>query len=120
MLKTVVAILMVFAVTLAAVVGHRMSGEAVAVVVGVVCGVAASIPMSALILLLVNHAGQASRATHSLREQGSGQLGGYPPVVVIQGGTPVASDPATPYYTGRALPHPAEERSFRVIGQGGD
>jgi len=37
-----------FAVGLGVVVGYRMSSEAMAVVVGVVCGVLASIPMSLL------------------------------------------------------------------------
>jgi len=47
-----------FAVTLAIVVGNRMSAEAFAVVVGIVCGVAASIPMSVLILILTNRLGR--------------------------------------------------------------
>ena len=46
-----VALGLVFAVTLAVVVGKQMSTEAMAVVVGVVCGIAAGIPTSVLLLV---------------------------------------------------------------------
>lgn len=76
-----------FSVTLAAVVGNRMGGEAMAVVVGVVCGVAASIPMSLLILLVVNRSKRQQEdpgaQVAQLRPQGN-----YPPVIVVQGGPP--------------------------------
>jgi preprotein translocase subunit SecF len=49
--RCVLIVCLVFGLTLAAVVGSRMSAEAMAVVVGVVCGVAAGIPTSALLLL---------------------------------------------------------------------
>jgi hypothetical protein len=120
MSKVVVAVLMGFAVTLAAVVGHRMSGEAVAVVVGVICGVAASVPMSVLIVLVVNRGRQRAQVTQALPEHRGGHFGAYPPVVVIQGGTPVPNDLATPYYGGRALTQPIGQRPFRVVGQSGD
>jgi len=43
-----------FVVTLAVVIGNRMSVEAMAVVVGVVCGVAACIPVSLLLIFVLN------------------------------------------------------------------
>ena len=66
-----------FAITLAIVVGNRMSAEAMAVVVGIVCGVAASIPMSVLILIL----------THRLGRREEARRLDYPPVVVVNPGT---------------------------------
>ena len=41
------------AVALAVVVGQKLSGEAMAIVIGVVCGVAAGIPTSALLLVVL-------------------------------------------------------------------
>jgi hypothetical protein len=50
--KALACAVVAFSVALAVVVGNRMSAEAMAVVIGVVCGVAASIPMSGVILAL--------------------------------------------------------------------
>jgi hypothetical protein len=108
-------LLVAFAVTLAVVVGNRMSAEAMAVVVGVVCGVAAGIPMSMLLLLVLNRR----------ERQGEGQsyerLGerpnAYPPVVVIQGGTAMPSQPSAPYYPVQGVMAEPTRRQFRVIGE---
>lgn len=78
-----IAVVLIFCVTLAVVIGNRMSTEAMAVVIGVVCGVAASIPMSLLILIVTSRAG---RSNEQAMTQGHGS---YPPVVVIQGGQPL-------------------------------
>jgi hypothetical protein len=53
MKKAVVPLLLVFAVTLAAIIGERMSTDAMAVVVGVAVGVAASVPTSLLLVALL-------------------------------------------------------------------
>jgi hypothetical protein len=115
MRRAVIAISFAFAVALAVVVGNRMSTEAMAVVVGVVCGVAAGIPMSMLILLALN------RRDRQTADLGYGQLGrrsaSYPPVVVIQGGSPMPSQVTPPYYSAPvATPEPAQ-RPFRIIGE---
>src|SRR6185503_5604315 len=52
-----------FVVTLAVIVGQRLSSEAMAVIVGVVAGVAASIPTSLLVVWFANRALLTSRAT---------------------------------------------------------
>lgn len=52
-----------FVVTLAVIVGQRLSAEAMAVMVGVVAGVAASIPTSLLVVWFANRALLTSRAT---------------------------------------------------------
>lgn len=52
-----------FVVTLAVIVGQRLSAEAMAVMVGVVAGVAASIPTSLLVVWFANRALLTSHAT---------------------------------------------------------
>ncbi len=99
-----------FAVALAVVVGNRMSAEAMAVVIGVVCGVGASIPMSAIILAM-------SRRSRPQAEQEPGQRSG-PPVVVVAPSPmaqPTAAWPAYPQsYPAPVAPAP---REYRVIGE---
>jgi hypothetical protein len=104
---------LVFGVTLAIFVGQRMSAEAMAVVVGVICGVVAGIPTALLLIVaLKRRERQRTEEVEPYRQQGS-----YPPVVVIQGGTPQAL-PQVPHagywpvpQTGQAVP-----RQFHVVG----
>jgi hypothetical protein len=68
---------MPFAVTLAVIVGSRLSDEALAVLAGAVCGVGAAIPTSLLIVAV-------SRRQDERRVQPPApQPGLYPPVVVV-------------------------------------
>ena len=53
MKKAIVPLLLAFGVTLAIIVGQRMSTDAMAVVIGVAVGVAASVPMSLLLVALL-------------------------------------------------------------------
>ena len=53
MKKVVIVVVAAFVVTLAVMVGKRMSSDAMAVVVGIVCGIGASIPTSLLMIYLV-------------------------------------------------------------------
>ena len=53
MKKIVVPLMLAFGVTLAAIVGQRMSTDAMAVVIGVAVGVAASVPTSLLLVALL-------------------------------------------------------------------
>jgi hypothetical protein len=104
-MKKVVAIaLIAFAVTLAVIIGKRMSTDAMAVVIGVGCGVLASIPTSLLIL-----------AVSGKREERPAQKRmDYPPVVVVN---PPANQPR---YLQPPFPAPMiqpQERQFRVIGE---
>jgi hypothetical protein len=105
---------LVFAVTLAVVVGKQMSAEAMAVVVGVVCGVAAAVPTS-LLLVLVLTRGERRRLQDG--DQRQARSGHYPPVVVIQGGGQPAL-PQAPYadYWPGPMPGPAAHRHFQVVG----
>jgi hypothetical protein len=107
-----VIVLLAFVVTLAAVIGTRLSTDALAVVVGVACGVVAGIPMSVLILAGLNRRGDASPSRGTNRAMP--QCTSYPPVVVIQGGAPAASSPLPPYYPSSVEATP---RRFRIVGE---
>lgn len=115
----------VFAVTLAVVIGRQMSTEAMAVVIGVVCGVAAGIPTSFLLFVALTRREQMRGQEAGRSAYGEGaprplyrQPGGYPPVVVIQGG---CQQPQLPMMPGGYWPAPAPgpsagSRQFNVVG----
>jgi anti-sigma factor RsiW len=69
-----------FAVTLAVVIGNRLSDQALAVLAGAVCGVGAAIPTS-LLVVVVSRRRDERRVP--LSAQPSMQHGVYPPVVVV-------------------------------------
>ncbi|HPL29813.1 MAG TPA: hypothetical protein PLG21_17335, partial [Anaerolineae bacterium] len=92
------------------VVGNRMSAEAMAVVIGVLCGVTASIPMSAVILAMMRRSRPAvdERQTNASR----------PPVLVVAPSpVPQAAPVAWPGYAA-AYPAPAvpAPREYHIIG----
>lgn len=122
--KTLVLVVFaVFAVSLAVVVGKRLSSEAMAVIVGVVAGVAASIPTSLVVVwvalrtrpgetrVVEEHRPQSSApktivvAPHSFAQPFPASAGAYP--------YPPANAALPPP---SALPYDAEPRSFTVIG----
>lgn len=99
-------LLAAFLVGLGVIVGSRMSAEAMGVVVGVVLGVAASIPMALLIMLFV-----ARREKKETQRRDSA----YPPVVIVTPGGGQAQSARMPYlppagYGGEG------HRAFTVIG----
>jgi hypothetical protein len=69
-------VVMAFAVTLAVIVGNRLSDESLAVLAGAVCGVGAAIPTSLLIVAV-------ARRRDEPRVQPPMSQGPYPPVVVV-------------------------------------
>ena len=69
-------VVMAFAVTLAVIVGNRLSDESLAVLAGAVCGVGAAIPTSLLIVAV-------ARRRDEPRVQPPMPQGAYPPVVVV-------------------------------------
>ena len=99
-----------FVVTLAVMVGQRLSDQAVAVLAGAVCGVGASIPTSLLIAWTTRRR-QEQVTARSMAAQ-------YPPVVVVQQPPQQAGLGAAPQpgYLGPYLP-PAQ-REFTVVGGG--
>jgi hypothetical protein len=68
-----------FAITLAVVIGNRLSDEALAVLAGAVCGVGAAIPTS-LLIVAVTRRQDAGRRQPTMYQQSSPP---YPPVVVV-------------------------------------
>jgi hypothetical protein len=105
----VTAIGLAFAITLAVMIGKRMSAEAMAVVVGIACGVLASVPASLLLLLVL---GRGDDRAGQARRQAEGR--GYPPVIVVQGGAPQALPPgmAQGYWPPAA---PPLRREFQLL-----
>jgi len=103
-MKKVAAIAFIaFTVTLAIIIGKRMSTDAMAVVIGVGCGVLASVPTSLLILAVSNR----HEERHVQRRAD------YPPVVIVNPGN------NQPRYLQPPFPTPlvqGQERQFRVIG----
>lgn len=100
-----------FSAVLAVVVGNRMSAEAMAVVIGVVCGVAASIPMSAVIL--------AMSRQHRPQVQSEPPRSGMPaspPIYLLS--SSAAARPAVPWadYQAYNTPLAPAQREYRVIG----
>lgn len=111
--QTVMIVGLVFSITLAVIVAKQMSTEAMAVVIGIICGVAASIPTSLLLLLVLSRrdrAGDDEAERRTRRAQ-------YPPVVVIQGGSPQAlpQGPQAGYWP-MPTPGPSSQRQFHVVG----
>jgi hypothetical protein len=105
----------VFCVTLAIVVGSRMSVDATALVVGVACGVLASIPTS---LLLIWAMSRRDAAAAGNQHGGNGSYM-YPPVVVVNPGSgsgrPAWGQPGLPGY--EELPLPAGVRQYKIVGE---
>ena len=101
-----VVVLLVFVAGLALVMGSRLSVDAITVIIGVGCGVLASIPTSILILAVT--ARRESRLDPMRGQQP------YPPVVVVN------SPPGNGYPpVWNTLPPPVP-RQFHVIGQDED
>jgi len=114
-----IVLLVIFTVTLAVMAGNRMSTETLAVVVGIVCGVAASIPTGLLIMACTRRPDPPPEQQSSRDIQRSVRPAPreYPPVIIVNpggGAGPTMSQwfPATPpaFASG-------EGRHFRVIGQ---
>lgn len=102
----------VFAVTLAVLIGQRLSDQAMAVLAGAVCGVGASIPTSLLIVWV----------TQRRREQQPAQItGAYPPVIVVQPPPQPGLSGQAPGQPGYLAPFsPPAQREFTVVGSEGE
>jgi len=96
-----------FTVTLAVVVGQRLSDQAMAVLAGTACGVGASIPTSILIIWAMR------RQQRAQQPQAPPLPNAYPPVVVVQPPAQ-ASLPGPQGY----LNLPPVRRKFTIVGGG--
>jgi hypothetical protein len=110
-----------FAGTLAVVIGSRLSNEALAVVVGAVCGVSASIPVSlALVLAVGRNWGRPELPREIGYDYESRRYAPQPPMVVVsppQNPTAPYAYPQSLYYgpTGGSLAE--SQRSFKIVGE---
>lgn len=102
----------IFATVLAVTFGLRMTSDAMAVIVGILLGMLATIPTSLVLLYMIRNRETQQTEIHQRQQQGQ-----YPPVVVVN------STPNSGYGgMGSAnpqsfLPAPMSERSFTVVGQ---
>jgi len=109
-----------FAIALAVIVGNRLSNEAMAVVVGTVCGISASIPVSIGLVIASSHNwGRRETPREIGYDYGAHQYAPQPPVVIVSPPQPQMpyGYPAQPY----ALPAPMntntiESRDFKIVG----
>ncbi len=112
-----------FAVALAYVVGSRLSNEAIAVVVGAVCGISASVPVSiALVIASSNHWGRREESNEPYYEPSPRRYGysqPQPPVIIMtqpQQQMPYGY-PQNPYYFPAQSAQPSvEPREFKIVG----
>lgn len=121
---------LVFAVTLALIIGQRLSAEAMAVIVGVVAGVAASIPTSLIVVWFATRTVVATRdrapqpvaAPHAPQPEPrmvmmppASQLGWQMPMAQNYAGFPVQAymPPTMPQLQ---MPAQFSPRQFNVIG----
>ncbi len=103
---------LLFSITLAVVVGLRLSVDALAIIIGIVCGMLASVPPT-LILFWVLRRQEREMKAHL----GQSAVERYPPVVVVNGQAPngYGSSPFSPALPA-ATPAPGF-RDFKVVGQ---
>lgn len=104
----------IFCVALALVVGSRMSVDATALVVGIACGVLASIPGSLLLIWALYRRDEMLEAKRSPSINPH-----YPPIVVVNPGQSTGRQMWDPmaYPPLASTPLPGGVRQFKVIGE---
>lgn len=126
----IILIGIIFAVALAVVVGNRLSNEAMAVVVGAVCGISASIPMSLGLAIAAsrnwgqspNNPPQEIEYDYSARRYAAQPQ--QPPVVVISPPQqnagmyyPYLNSPREAYFPPMPNDVAIRPREFKIIGE---
>ncbi len=113
----------VFAATLAYVVGNRLSNEAMAVVVGAVCGISASLPVSIALFIAASRNWGRTVAPTSPRDEPNEPLPRYAPPLPFVVVAPPQFNPSqyqqtSPYYFPTPLQNDMiESRDFKIIGE---
>lgn len=102
-----------FAVTLAVVIGIRLSSDAMAIVLGVVCAVLASVPSSLVLIWVLR---QRDRQLEAQLGQ-MRQYGQYPPIVVVNGQGQEGMNGHPPSALTNGGTASLNGRNFKVIGQ---
>lgn len=112
-MKRVVGLsIIAFCAALGAMVGYKMSAEAMAVVAGVVLGVLASIPMAILVLIVVRRSLQQTASPPQQPQQN------YPPVIVVGQQPQQLQPPQSDRSAVDGRWRPAEDTPrFRMLGE---
>jgi hypothetical protein len=118
-----VLLVVAFVVALGVVVGLRMSPDAIAVLTGVIAGVAASIPTALLLMAVTRRRVEEVEEVDERAWYPEPRRRQSPPVIVVTPGqmpqTMANYHPSyAPYPT--PLPPPSPRREFRVMGYDGD
>jgi hypothetical protein len=104
----------VFVITAGVLVGTKMSGDAVALIIGVIIGIVASVPTTLMFAYVVSRRnGDQIAGVGRVGTMGPGQ---YPPVIVVNPGTGMPTtwqQPQAPV----GLPAPTGGRRFDVVGE---
>lgn len=100
-----------FAITLALLIGSRLSEQALAVLAGAACGVGAAIPTSVMVIAVSNR-------QHNNRQQPQ-QQGQYPPIVVVGPQQPQIAPPgyAQMPNQGSTIEYQPQPRKFTIVGE---
>ena len=112
----------VFAVALAVIVGNRLSDEAMAVVVGAVCGISASVPVSVALVIAASRnwgrdTGQGPREVEY--DYGTHRYAPQPPQILVVSPPPQATlggYPSNQYYLPPGAPDVGAPRNFKIVG----
>jgi hypothetical protein len=111
----------VFAIVLAIVVGSRLSDEAMAVVVGAVCGISASIPMSlGLAIAASRNWGRNNTPREIEYDYSSQRFAPQPPVYIVappQQPMPYGFAPNQQYIAPPNVPMIGAPREFKIVGE---
>jgi hypothetical protein len=127
--RTIPLVLLGGAIALAIVIGQRMSTDAMAVVIGVAVGVAASVPTSLLLIALMRKERTLSGGSGSFRDEPREQYGAYPPQLPMQQPNVIVLDPSQFAQAGMRgqVPLPPSDfspdggvRRLRVVGSDDD
>ena len=112
----------VFAVALAVIVGNRLSDEAMAVVVGAVCGISASVPVSVALVIAASRNWGRDQGTGPREveyDYGTHRYAPQQPQILVVSPPPQApyGYPPSQYYPAPQMEDAASSpRQFKIIG----
>lgn len=117
-----------FSITMALLIGQRLSDQAMAVIVGAIIGVVASVPMTAVVLWLTLRPREMMRTSASYPRSEPAPREEAPRMVIIQPQPYVAPQYAAPQYPqtnqaayltppGPMAPYTRPTREFKIVGQ---
>ena len=119
MKQLIILLALAFLIIVGVVIGTRMSSDALAVLIGVIAGVAASIPCALLLLAVTRRRETEVEERYEEPRRGPAP----PPVIVVTAGAPQSQLPyASPYAYGGQVggPQAGPQRQFRVMGYEGE